>query len=420
MGKYFAVFVVQFIILALCVANLQSEEISEKKVEEFQKELDNYSKLIEINEDELKKMEWELDLEINSFSAAKTNINNQFTDLQNQLTECQQQSNNQTKQHTINTELIRNFITKFSQLIDDKANETQTLQSNIAEADLKLRERDSEISNLKNAQRELQAKQHTLEEKIRELNKIIHINENQFRNCQAQLKPEIPTMESKLRREENNTHLPTTKIQLNVPNSCISSNGVQFIQVADSYPIYVLCDKNVLGPGWMIIQRRIDGKLAFNRNWADYKKGFGGFHKEFFLGLRKLHLITNAQQHELYIRLTNFNNRTYFAHYADFKIGTEQNGYPLEVLGNFKGNASDAMTENRLQTFKTYDRGSPYQNNCPNKYSGGWWFPSSSCGNSNLNGQYDSWNQNKIFWGNSPPYSIKTVYMMIRPKQARK
>lgn len=385
MGKYFAVFVVQLIILALCVARLQSEEISEKTIEELQKDLGYYDQLIEINEDELKKLEWELELEIKSldFNTAKTNMHNQYTDWQNQLTECQQQSNNQTKQNTINTELTRNFITKFSQLIDDRANEIQTLQSNIADADSK----NSQISNLKNAQREMQAKQHTLEEKIRELYNTIHINENQLRNCQAriveinQLKQEIPAMESKLKREENTTQLPTAKIQLNVPDSCISSNGIQFIQVAGANPFYVFCDQNVLGPGWMIIQRRIDGKLAFNRKWADYKNGFGGFHNEFFLGLRKLHLITNAQQHELYIRLTDFNNRTYYAHYADFKIGNEQNGYPLEVLGNFKGNASDALTENRFQTFKTYDRGNPYQNNCSNKYSGGWWFPSSSCGN---------------------------------------
>lgn len=380
MGKYFAVFVVQLIILARCVASLQSEEISEKTIDELQSYLDDYDKLIGENEDKLKKLEWEWELEIKNFdfNEEKTNVNNQFTDLQNQLTECQ---NNQTKKQSI----IRNFLIKFMKLIDDKAKEIQNLQSNITDADSKLRECSDickinvEIFNLKSAQRQM-------EEQITKLNIKVHSNENQHRDFQdrsSEIEPltqKISKMESQLKQTENTIQSLIVKTQSNLPESCAWRDGIQFIQVAGANPFEVLCNNVVFGVGWLIIQQRIDGKVAFNRNWADYKKGFGDFHSDFFLGLEKLHRITNAQPHELFIRLTDPNNVQFFAHYDHFKIGNEANGYSLEVLENYTGNAGDAMTENKFQTFKTDDHGNSYQNYCPNGYSGGWWFPSYSCG----------------------------------------
>ena len=42
-----------------------------------------------------------------------------------------------------------------------------------------------------------------------------------------------------------------------------------------------------------VIQNRFDGSVNFLRGWSDYKYGFGNMASEFWLGLEKIHMITN-------------------------------------------------------------------------------------------------------------------------------
>lgn len=42
-----------------------------------------------------------------------------------------------------------------------------------------------------------------------------------------------------------------------------------------------------------VIQNRFDGSVNFLRGWTDYKHGFGNMATEFWLGLEKIHMITN-------------------------------------------------------------------------------------------------------------------------------
>ncbi|KAK0065208.1 BpsFReD13.1, partial [Biomphalaria pfeifferi] len=39
----------------------------------------------------------------------------------------------------------------------------------------------------------------------------------------------------------------------------------------------VMCDTKTDGGGWIIFQRRINGKVDFYRNWQAYRDGFGDY-----------------------------------------------------------------------------------------------------------------------------------------------
>ncbi|XP_044571879.1 fibroleukin [Drosophila ananassae] len=101
------------------------------------------------------------------------------------------------------------------------------------------------------------------------------------------------------------------------------------------------------GSGWMVIQRRMDGNVDFDRNWTEYRDGFGNLRGEFFLGLEKVHLITQSRQHELLIRLGKVNGSTDFVQYDNFRIGSEKDSYPLESVGN--STARDSLTYYHLK-----------------------------------------------------------------------
>ena len=50
-------------------------------------------------------------------------------------------------------------------------------------------------------------------------------------------------------------------------------------EVAEGY-----CDGVTAGGGWLVVQRRHDGSVDFNRGWIDYEDGFGSLTGEFWYG----------------------------------------------------------------------------------------------------------------------------------------
>ncbi|XP_043071282.1 ficolin-1-like, partial [Drosophila grimshawi] len=104
------------------------------------------------------------------------------------------------------------------------------------------------------------------------------------------------------------------------------------------YCFDVLCDSKTAGPGWTVIQQRINGKEDFNRNWATYREGFGSFDGDFFLGLEKIHRLTSYKPHELFIYLESFEGKIEYARYQQFAIAGESDDFQLSLSG-FSGNA---------------------------------------------------------------------------------
>ncbi|KAH8404936.1 hypothetical protein KR222_011055 [Zaprionus bogoriensis] len=158
--------------------------------------------------------------------------------------------------------------------------------------------------------------------------------------------------------------------------SCLGRlTGVYNIELPGVSPFPVYCDSILAGSGWTVIQRREDGTENFNRNWADYKAGFGDLEGEFFIGLEKLHLITNSRRYELYIHLKNFKHQERYARYTRFIVGSEAEAYALKSVGDFKGNAGNALKPHERAKFSTPDRENELAGrSCAARLESGWWF----------------------------------------------
>lgn len=143
-----------------------------------------------------------------------------------------------------------------------------------------------------------------------------------------------------------------------------------------SDPIRVACDVDTQGGGWLIILRRMDGSVNFNRDWSMYKRGFGDLDGEFFVGLDKLHALTGERSQELIVLLEDYDGDARQEIYEKFAIGNEQELYALNTLGSGSGTAGDSLIFHHGMKFSTFDRDNDRDTNrhCAELFSGGWWY----------------------------------------------
>lgn len=225
-----------------------------------------------------------------------------------------------------------------------------------------------------------------------------------------------------------------TKIKVSTPNA---QSGVYIIQPKGvQKPFKVYCEMLPDG-GWTVFQRRTGGKVSFQRNWAEYKQGFGYLKKDFWLGLARVSALTKSQDqtHVLRVDLWDFEGGSAFAEYQNFRIGGERAAYKLSV-GTYKGTAGDAIRgayegiDQNGFGFSTSDRdndgcspcvfGDIAENECSFSERGGWWF--SRCGSANLHGDWHPAGHNIGWasglhwrtWKGPAPYSLRATRMMVK------
>ena len=109
-------------------------------------------------------------------------------------------------------------------------------------------------------------------------------------------------------------------------------DGIYLIQ----YPgedVYhpIRCRMSILGGGWTVIQRRVDGSLSFKGDWKRYKHGFGEVSKEFWYGNDNIHNLTKNGDSEVIFELQSNSGQFYHPYYQQFKIDSEDNEYKLTV-----------------------------------------------------------------------------------------
>ncbi|XP_073336053.1 fibrinogen like 1B [Pagrus major] len=200
-------------------------------------------------------------------------------------------------------------------------------------------------------------------------------------------------------------------------------------------PFLVYCDMED-GGGWTVFQKRRHGKVDFNRDWVDYKDGFGDFklwNDEFWLGNDHIHSILSEGQNLVKIDLMDWNGKRNYAFYENFRIADEADKYRLQYE-LYSGQAGDALTggggmvENWSaclsgMQFSTRDQDNDryLQGSCATENEAGWWF--NRCHAANLNGKfyrtgtYKGQYDNGVVWGTWRGlwYSLRHTTMKVRP-----
>ena len=173
----------------------------------------------------------------------------------------------------------------------------------------------------------------------------------------------------------------------------------------------------------------------FYREWQEYKTGFGEMDGSFWLGLEKIHRITQIENHELLVTMVDHDDKTFTAKYDLFKVDSSATDYQLDLGAYVRAgsNAGNSLSVHDNQKFTTLDRdndkrfNATHNINCAVEFHGAWWY--NDCYQANLNGRYyngdyGNYNgrnptarQDGITWQTATGFwhSLKSVTMAIRP-----
>ena len=164
-------------------------------------------------------------------------------------------------------------------------------------------------------------------------------------------------------------------------------------------------------------QRRIDGSVNFARSWSDYVEGFGDLNGEFWLGLEKIHRLTQNGV-EIFFNMTALDNTIKYAHYKVFTVHTAATKYRMNVDAfGYSGNIGEKLSFHDNMMFSTIDRDNDAHTtaDCSEVHGGGGWWYNNCYRLGNLNGVYGIHEPTKISYYENTYTYIKEAEIRIKP-----
>ena len=137
-----------------------------------------------------------------------------------------------------------------------------------------------------------------------------------------------------------------------------ANSGLYLIAPAGLDPKVAICENDQLGGSFTVVQSRKNGTVDFERNWDDYKYGFGTSANldaadcgegEFWLGNEYIYAMQNkGEKTALKISLARNNGEKGVVSYSDFKIAAERQKYQLQKADGFKDDVCGTKVGNSL------------------------------------------------------------------------
>ena len=169
------------------------------------------------------------------------------------------------------------------------------------------------------------------------------------------------------------------------------------------------CDGLTDGGGWLVIQRRQDGSVDFNRTYEEYENGFGNLTTEFWYGLKPLHCLTSEGRWQLRVDFKLTDGGENFLLYNQFSVKSAVTGYQLSISSAVRNGIPDVFRSAHLLQFTTKDRDNDrFTGNCAVHNGGGWWYRSCT---TLPNNAY----QNLSIFADGQLRPISFIEMKIRP-----
>lgn len=322
---------------------------------------------------------------------------------------------------------VADYLLKYSQMADQELDSMERDLELIANLTLDTEEKvvymkDSTVVAQKSSQSDSYVKKsaNMLDDVLR-FEKTIYAQEQQIFELQNVLASnkrrmiELEQLSTQLKQKCQEPCQDSVEIQTttgadcqDVANKGATTSGLYYIKpAAATEQFLVYCEIDSFGRGFTVIQRRRDGSLDFNKNWIQYKNGFGYLSPddttEFWLGNEKTHWLTASSTIPtvLRIELVDWEGNKKYADYTMFRLGAETDMYRLTYgfyLGGDAGDAFDGFdfgddpsdkfyTSHNGMQFSTFDKDNDkYDGNCAQQDGSGWWM--NRCHAAHLNGKY--------------------------------
>ncbi|KAI8747839.1 BgiBFREP21.3 [Biomphalaria glabrata] len=368
--------------------NQQKIENIKEDVKINQKNIENVKEDVKINQQKIENIKEDVKINQKNIENVKEDVKINQQKIEN--------IKEDVKINQKNIENVKEDVKINQQKIENIKEDVKINQKNIEniKEDVKINQK-----NIENVKEDVKINQ----PKFENVKKELKINQDNIENIREEvkinqqnltrLKETIDLLQYNLSNYEGKTNY--TSLLQEIQNTLIPQlcRGIIYkkerVEVTLASGLKVMCDTKTDGGGWIIFQRRINGKVDFYRGWKEYRDGFGDYNiGEFYLGNENIFSLTSTGQYDLRIDL-EFNNKKYFAQYENFKVLSETEKYKLKI-GKYSGNARDSLSYHNNMFFTTFDRDNDVDSgyNCAEERSGAWWYK--VCHHSNLNGLWGS------------------------------